>query len=70
MHWAVHCKSKLILEYILAHEQDLEAKDKFGHTPLHHAIITLDKDQSLLFVKTLLSRGADAKTKTDSGDTC
>ena len=35
LHWAVQLSSKLSLEYILAHEQDLEVQDSFGHTPLH-----------------------------------
>ena len=44
LHWAVVNSSRLILEYILAHEQDLEVKDFDGMTPLHLAILTLPKE--------------------------
>ena len=70
MHWAVHFKNRLILEYVLAIEQDLELKDSFGHTALHHAMKSVDKDQKLLFVKTLLTRGANPKTLTSKDETC
>ena len=71
LHWAVHLNSKLCLEYILAHEQDLEMKDSFGHTALHKAILLiLRHEESLVFVKTLIIRGASFETRTDKNQTC
>ena len=70
LHWAVHYSSKLTLEYILAHDQNLEVHDFFGHTPLHAAIMTLSKEESLMFVKVLVVRGANTQAKTLSNQTC
>ena len=71
LHWAVHCFGTKILEYILAHDQDLEAQDAFGHTPLHAAILTLSsEDNSLMFLKVLIVRGANIQAITADGMTC
>ena len=35
LHWAVNSDSRTVLEYILAHPQDLELKDNHGNTALH-----------------------------------
>ena len=70
LHWAVLKGSNLTLEFILAHSQDLEAKDTCGHTALHIAVHQLAKENSFLFVKTLIIRGASPQTKTDNRETC
>ena len=70
LHWAVVNSSRLILEYILAHEQDLEVRDFDGMTPLHLAILTLPKEQSPIFVKTLIVRGSKINALTERGQTC
>ena len=44
--------------------------DFFGHTPLHAAILTLNKEKSLMFLKVLVVRGANIQAKTASNQTC
>ena len=39
-------------------------------TPLHLAILTLPKEQSPIFVKTLIVRGSKIDAKTERGQTC
>ena len=54
----------------MAHEQDLDVKDAFGHSPLHIAILGTSQSGSALLPKALVHRGASIKSKTDRGDTC
>lgn len=71
LHWAIHHRSQLSLEYILSVPQDLELKDSDGFTVLHKAVSLLSKiENSTLFIKTLRLRGASIKTKTDAGASC
>ena len=70
LHWAIVNSSRLTLEYILAHDQDLEVRDFDGMTPLHLAILTLPKEQSPIFVKTLIVRGSKIDALTERGQTC
>ena len=37
LHWACFTRSEMALNYILSLKPNLEAKDKFGYTPLHIA---------------------------------
>ena len=70
LHWLIYCKSFCSLEFVLAHEQDLELKDKFGHTALHRAMFQVDVDKSVSVIKTLIVRGADKNALTDDGKSC
>lgn len=71
LHWAIHNMSKLSLEYILAYDQNLEIRDSLGHTPLHKAILMQSKERDcLIFVKTLIIRGANKKSLTIDGMSC
>ena len=44
LHWLIFCKSYCSLEFVLAHQQNLELRDKFGHTALHRAVFQVDVD--------------------------
>mmetsp|Transcript_33242 Transcript_33242/g.41101 ORF Transcript_33242/g.41101 Transcript_33242/m.41101 type:complete len:81 (+) Transcript_33242:287-529(+) len=67
LHWAVYSQSHIVLEFILAHKQNLELKDIFGYTALHKAVTQVTSDGSTMIVKTLIVRGAMKETLTDQG---
>lgn len=70
LHWAIHHKSKLCLEYILALQENLELKDSDGRTALHKAISLLWDENSVFFVRSLTLRGSSISAKTDTGESC
>ena len=54
LHYATIHKSKEIVEVLISHGLDINAKDNAGETPLHYAAV-----ESLDMVELLISRGAD-----------
>ena len=67
LHWACFTRSEMALNYILSLKPNLEAKDKFGYTPLHIASQCVEKLGSTRNVKALLLRGADRNSKDLNG---
>ena len=70
LHWACFNLSTLCLEYILAFEQDLELMDAFGQTALHKACEMAQFENSYIFIKTLIIRGANKHALTEDGLRC
>ena len=58
LHWACFTRSEMALNYILSLKPNMEAKDKFGYTPLHIASQCVEKLESL----GLLSSNTPSKT--------
>jgi len=57
----------MALSYLLTMKPDLEAKDNSGSTPLHIAVMSVEKLQSTRNVKALLLRGASRDAKDNNG---
>ena len=59
LHWACYSRSEVALNYLLAMNPNLEAKDQKGLTPLHLAVKSVEILQSCRPVKALLIKGAN-----------
>ena len=42
LHWACYCNSHYIINFLISMGVDINAKDKFGQTPLHVALRMFD----------------------------
>ncbi len=63
--WAAHKGSVEMVEMLVKHGADVNAKDKWAWTPLHRAAV----NGNVEVVKILISHGADTKAKNDSAKT-
>lgn len=69
LHWACYSRSEVALNYILAMNPDLEAKDQKGFTALHLAVKSVEHLKSTRPVKALLLKGANRLAKDLEGRT-
>tara|TARA_B100001750_G_scaffold55397_1_gene42213 strand:+ start:10123 stop:11631 length:1509 start_codon:yes stop_codon:yes gene_type:complete len=65
-HLAVAKNDLKLLKEVSSFGSDINAKDKDGNTPLHYAAM---KTENAEILKYLLSKGADAKSTTEFGET-
>ena len=59
----------MALNYILSMKPNIEAKDRYGYTPLHIAVTVAEKLESTRNVKALLLRGASRDAVDANGKT-
>lgn len=61
LHWAIFNSNELALSFLLARNPNVNAKDVKGVTPLHLAVVSAEKQISL--IRMLLMHGADPHIK-------
>ena len=66
LHRATWMEHKDIIELLIQHGANVNAKDKWGYTPLSYAVY---KDDYLYLMNILIANGAEVDTKDPSGET-
>jgi len=69
LHDAAYHNRKDAVELLLAYHADVNAKNGFGYTPLHEAIMYPIMSRNLEIVRLLLDNGADVNARAKNGDT-
>ena len=59
LHWACISSSQTVIKYLLAWGANVNLRDSAGYTPLHLAIMEVEKTGSFSTVKKLIMRGAN-----------